>query len=138
MAPRHGIMEEVKDRYRFNATKMDQMLQESPPLTTNSMQQVTTDVNVVGSSSSPSPPTGDRSREFFLLPGVLLKWYYLYNDTGRDHEVLPAFDSWIWTYFPDGSYWREAVQRHGLFQLVQPLLLQQPAVADDQTVEGRN
>jgi hypothetical protein len=45
-------------------------------------------------------------REFFLLPGLLIKWYYIY---GR----FPKSDSWVWTWFPHGQVWLDAVKRFG-------------------------
>jgi cytoskeletal protein RodZ len=47
-----------------------------------------------------------RMREYSLLPGLIFKWYALYNQ-------VPAADSWIWSFFPDGVAWREAVEKHG-------------------------
>jgi hypothetical protein len=43
-------------------------------------------------------------REYFLLAGQLFKWIELYNQ-------VPPMDSWIWTWFPDGSFWQEALQQ---------------------------
>lgn len=45
-------------------------------------------------------------REYFLLPGRILRWYALYND-------VPSPSSWVWTWFPDGQVWREAVEKYG-------------------------
>ena len=50
--------------------------------------------------------TNIRMREYSLLPGLLLKWYHLYRRA-------PALDSWVWTFFPEGLAWREAVAKHG-------------------------
>lgn len=47
-----------------------------------------------------------RMREYSLLPGLIFKWYALYNQ-------VPAAGSWIWSFFPDGPFWREAVEKHG-------------------------
>jgi hypothetical protein len=47
-----------------------------------------------------------RMREYSLLPGLLFKWYALYNQ-------VPAADSWIWSFFPDGHVWREAAKKYG-------------------------
>jgi hypothetical protein len=47
-----------------------------------------------------------RMREYSLLPGLIFKWYALYNQ-------VPAADSWIWSFFPDGAAWREAAEKHG-------------------------
>lgn len=48
-----------------------------------------------------------RIREYSLLAGFLYRWIRIY-------ERIPAPDSWIWTYFPDGEEWRAAADRHGL------------------------
>jgi hypothetical protein len=45
-------------------------------------------------------------REYFLLPGRILRWYALYND-------VPPPSSWVWSWFPDGQFWREAVEKYG-------------------------
>jgi hypothetical protein len=45
-------------------------------------------------------------REYFLLPGRILRWYALYND-------VPPPSSWVWSWFPDGQVWREAVDKYG-------------------------
>jgi hypothetical protein len=45
-------------------------------------------------------------REYFLLPGRILRWYALYND-------VPPPSSWVWSWFPDGQVWREAVEKYG-------------------------
>lgn len=47
-----------------------------------------------------------RLHEYFLLPGLLLKWTRLYQAT-------PPADSWIWKWFPDGQTWQHAAERHG-------------------------
>lgn len=41
-----------------------------------------------------------RPHEYFLLPGLLYKAYKLYNQT-------PPDDSWIWSYYPHGTVWRD-------------------------------
>jgi hypothetical protein len=46
-------------------------------------------------------------REYFLLPGRILRWYALYND-------VPPPSSWVWSWFPDGQVWREAVEKYGI------------------------
>jgi hypothetical protein len=48
----------------------------------------------------------DRLREYYLLPGHLIKWYELYNKP-------PDAESWVWKWFPDGDLWRDAVQKFG-------------------------
>lgn len=47
-----------------------------------------------------------RLRSFPLLAGHLWRWNLIY-------ERLPPTHSWVWTIFPDGSAWRDAVQRYG-------------------------
>lgn len=47
-----------------------------------------------------------RKREYFLLPGQLMKWYELYGE-------IPAITSWVWSWYPDGAFWKEKVQKHG-------------------------
>ena len=47
-----------------------------------------------------------RQREILLLPGYILKWHTLY-------EVVPAHNSWVWQFFPDGTMWWDAIQEHG-------------------------
>jgi len=46
---------------------------------------------------------GDPMREYFWLPGHLLKWYILYN-------TAPPENSWVWTWMPGGQAWKEYVQ----------------------------
>jgi hypothetical protein len=40
-----------------------------------------------------------RRTEFYLLPGILYRHYHLYRQ-------WPSDDSWYWTWYPDGEYWR--------------------------------
>jgi len=47
-----------------------------------------------------------RMRDYFLLPGRIFQWYYLYDET-------PSASSWIWDFYPDGKRWRECVERYG-------------------------
>jgi hypothetical protein len=47
-----------------------------------------------------------RMREYFLLPGHLLKWIHLYN-------VTPPASSWVWSWYPDSRAWRERVDKFG-------------------------
>jgi hypothetical protein len=47
-----------------------------------------------------------RSKEYFLLPGYIFKWYALY------HEFPPA-SSWVWSWFPDGELWQDRIALHG-------------------------
>jgi len=52
--------------------------------------------------------TEGQFREYFFLPGNLLKWFYLYGAKG-----VPASDSWVWKHFPAGDRWKQLVYRHG-------------------------
>lgn len=45
--------------------------------------------------------------EYFLLPGYLHKWVYLYNET-------PPLSSWVWSWFPDGPLWQQQVADFGV------------------------
>ena len=47
-----------------------------------------------------------RRKEFFLLPGLIFKWYLLYGE-------VPAPSSWIWSSYQDGLFWRDQVETHG-------------------------
>jgi len=47
-----------------------------------------------------------RLKEYYLLAGNLFKWFRLYSSA-------PPASSWIWTWFPDGEKWRDAVQQYG-------------------------
>lgn len=49
---------------------------------------------------------GARLREYFLLPGLLVKWYELYGQA-------PPASSWIWTWYPDGQFWKRQVAKFG-------------------------
>lgn len=53
-----------------------------------------------------------RKRDFFLLRGILYRYFALYR-------VLPKENSWIWNWFPDGDYWRRAVQQEPPLRAVQ-------------------
>ena len=44
-----------------------------------------------------------RRLELFYLPGKLRLWDSLY-------QTVPRLDSWIWSWFPDGVYWREQLK----------------------------
>jgi hypothetical protein len=52
------------------------------------------------------PNEAHRMRERFLLPGLLVKWFKLYNET-------PPDSSWLWDWYPDGDVWRQGVKEHG-------------------------
>lgn len=49
----------------------------------------------------------NRLHEYFLLPGFLHKWIYLYNET-------PPLLSWAWYWFPDGELWQQRVEDLGV------------------------
>lgn len=46
-------------------------------------------------------------REYYLLPGLLLKWLTI---TGKG----PPPESWVWSYFPDGEFWKGQLEKHGV------------------------
>ena len=55
--------------------------------------------------------TIDLRREYFYLTGFLFKWQELYG-----YESMRAAlsrDSWIWSWFVDGDFWRDILDRHG-------------------------
>ena len=47
-----------------------------------------------------------RLREYFLLPGLLTKWYELYGEA-------PPQSSWVWSWYPDGQFWWRHVSKLG-------------------------
>lgn len=47
-------------------------------------------------------------REYYYLPGNLLKWFTLYGSKG-----VPSSKSWAWSFFPAGKRWKELVEHHG-------------------------
>jgi len=47
-------------------------------------------------------------REYYYLPGNLLKWFTLYGSNG-----VPSPQSWAWNAFPAGKKWKELVEKHG-------------------------
>ena len=53
--------------------------------------------------------TGLRRREYQFLAGHVLKWQSLYNVTPQQQRD----DSWVWSWFPDGSLWQQAIVEHG-------------------------
>jgi len=48
----------------------------------------------------------ERDRDYYLLPGQILKWMHIY---GR----APSNSSWIWSHYPDGKEWKNAVAKYG-------------------------
>ena len=46
-------------------------------------------------------------REYFFLPGNLLKWFTLYGSEG-----IPSDDSWQWKYFSGGERWKKLVDEY--------------------------
>ena len=48
-----------------------------------------------------------RLREYYLLPGNIMKWRGLYGS-------LPTPDSYVWDVFPDGTFWKLATEKYGL------------------------
>lgn len=51
-------------------------------------------------------PQADRLRYFYFLSGNLLKYFLLY-------KRYPPDSSWVWTFFPDGDYWKKKVKEVG-------------------------
>lgn len=51
--------------------------------------------------------TTDSRDEYFMLIGLLWKWHALHNAT-------PSNTSWVWSYFPQGPTFQEAVARDGM------------------------
>ena len=49
----------------------------------------------------------ERLQEYFLLGGYLFRSIFLYR-------TVPPPDSWVWSFFPDGVFWKEQTDRHGL------------------------
>mmetsp|Transcript_20907 Transcript_20907/g.42609 ORF Transcript_20907/g.42609 Transcript_20907/m.42609 type:complete len:888 (+) Transcript_20907:64-2727(+) len=47
-------------------------------------------------------------REYFYLPGNLIKWFSLYGKDG-----VPSQNSWVWNFFPGGHKWRNLVRDYG-------------------------
>jgi hypothetical protein len=46
-----------------------------------------------------------RKKEYFLLPGHVVKWKAL-------HGKMPPDDSWAWEHYFDGEYWEARVQQN--------------------------
>ena len=42
-------------------------------------------------------------REWYLLPGILWRYYSLYNE-------IPSPESWIWKHYPDGETWKATIE----------------------------
>jgi hypothetical protein len=49
----------------------------------------------------------NRFQQYFLLRGAIYRWTTFY-------QQIASRSSWVWTWFPDGSRWYNAVQRYGL------------------------
>lgn len=51
-----------------------------------------------------------RAHEFFLLPGLLIKYY-------QNYRKLPSTTtkdrSWVWDHYPDGELWRQRIVKYG-------------------------
>lgn len=89
LAPRRGLMEEKGNRSAAVAARAGNWFQLNKNKTFEMMNQ--NDV---------------RLRDYFLMAGNLVKWFGLYN------TAPPAF-SWVWSWFPDNTTWKGAVQQHG-------------------------
>ena len=48
-------------------------------------------------------------REYYFLPGNLIKWFTLYGEEG-----IPAQNSWVWDFFPAGQKWKQLVGEFGV------------------------
>lgn len=48
-----------------------------------------------------------RIRDDRFLAGRLLRWIRLYG-------TVPPWDSWVWSFFPDGEFWKSMISQHGL------------------------
>ena len=48
-------------------------------------------------------------REYYYIPGNLLKWFHLYG-----HDGIPSDDSWVWDHFLGGRRWKTLVNENGL------------------------
>lgn len=53
-------------------------------------------------------------RTFAFLAGHLWRWNFIY-------QQVPSLSSWVWTTFPDGDVWRNAVVKHGREQVVEAM-----------------
>jgi hypothetical protein len=91
LAPRHGLMKEKGNRSAAVAAKAGNWFQLNNNKTVEMMNR--DDV---------------RLRDYFLMAGNLVKWFGLYNTT-------PPANSWVWSWFPDNTTWRDAVQEHGRY-----------------------
>ena len=47
-------------------------------------------------------------REYFFMPGHLLKWFTLYGAEG-----VPSQSSWAWKFIPAGEKWKQLVKKYG-------------------------
>jgi len=54
---------------------------------------------------------GGHRREWFLLPGLLWRSHFIYNE-------LPPDDSWIWWYFPEGDKLRQLLENHTVSEAI--------------------
>ena len=64
-----------------------------------------------------------RMREYYLLPGNLLRWLELYGK-------VPSPKSWVWQWFPDGQEWLRLVLQYGAQQAVDQVTSEHAAVAE--------
>jgi hypothetical protein len=53
-----------------------------------------------------------RVQDVFLLRGVLFRFWSLYGS-------IPATDSWIWKWFPDGQIWKRALEENGVSSVLE-------------------
>jgi len=53
--------------------------------------------------------TDERLYDYFFMGGMLLRWLMLCQALPETTEA-----SWVFDAFPDGAFWKQAVEKHGL------------------------
>jgi len=53
--------------------------------------------------------TDERLHDYFFMGGMLLRWLMLCQALPETTEA-----SWVFDAFPDGAFWKQAVEKHGL------------------------
>jgi len=95
----------MMNAHRFDGTILDQMKRYSWSLAPRR------------DSAPPGYLTGDTEsnfrsnrevafREYYYLAGNIFRWHNLYNK-------IPASNSWVWQWFPDGQLWETAAKSSG-------------------------
>lgn len=64
---------------------------------------------IVGAKQRLKTDEDAQFREYYYLPGNLLKWFTLYGSEG-----VPSPKSWAWSFFPAGEKWKQLVEKHGV------------------------